>query len=174
MFRILQMAVEESGSLLYSLYEPARGVGQPRNIQKNPVCPLYPSLLELDHSRQFKRYRLSRLCSQGIYIRRFYIGAISMGEKWDAELLATSEALDIALKIANPRTPITICSDSQKALRAIALTPFYISRESVCAKSSVPKDGKTFSEPGHLIPFQWIPSHSGILGNEKVDAAAKK
>lgn len=30
----------------------------------------------------------------------------------DAELLAIFDALDIALKIANPRTSITICSDS--------------------------------------------------------------
>lgn len=41
----------------------------------------------------------------------------------DTELLAISDTLDIALKIASPRTLITIWSDSQKALRAIAL-PF--------------------------------------------------
>ena len=40
----------------------------------------------------------------------------------DAELWAISEALEIAKNIANPRTiSVTIFSDSQKALRAIAL-----------------------------------------------------
>lgn len=39
----------------------------------------------------------------------------------DPDLWAISEALDIAEKIANPKMPVTIWSDSHKALRAIGL-----------------------------------------------------
>lgn len=41
----------------------------------------------------------------------------------NTKLWAISKALDIALKIASPKTPTSIWSDTQKALRAITF-PF--------------------------------------------------
>ena len=89
----------------------------------------------------------------------------------DAELWAISEALDIALKIANPRTPITIFSDSQKALRAIAL-PF-TSQENRFLRSLVYQKTEILQRTGHPFIFQWVPGHSGLIGNEKPNLSAR-
>ena len=65
----------------------------------------------------------------------------------DAELWAILEALVIAEK-ANPRTPVTILSDSQKALRAVAL-PF-TSRENRFLRSRVYEMTERLQRTGHL------------------------
>ena len=83
-----------------------------------------------------------------------------------AELWAISEALGIASKTANiGSTPITIFCNSQKALKAIAL-PF------TCQKNRFLRS-LIYQDNGHSITFRWIPSHSGLIGNEKADLAAK-
>ena len=89
----------------------------------------------------------------------------------DAELWAISEALDIAEKIANPRTPVTILSDSQKALRAIAL-PF-TSQENCFLRSHVYQKMEELQRTGHPTIFQWVPGHSGLIGNEKANLCAR-
>ena len=93
-------------------------------------------------------------------------------EIFDAELWAISEALEIAKKLASPRTRlVTIFSDSQKALRAIALPR--TSQENRYLRSLVYKKTEELQQIGHLTTFQWVPGHSGVIGNEKADLSAR-
>ena len=89
----------------------------------------------------------------------------------DAELWAILEALVIAEKMAGPRTPITIFSDSQKALKAIAL-PF-TSYENRFLRCQVYQKTEELQRTGHPITFRWIPGHSGLTGNEKANLTAR-
>ena len=67
------------------------------------------------------------------------------------ELWATLEALGIAEK-SNPRTPVIILSDSQKALKAIAL-PF-ISQENRFVRSRIYQKMEKLWQIGYLIIFK--------------------
>lgn len=91
---------------------------------------------------------------QGKLAAKWKEESIFLGENkeiLDAELWAISEALDIEKKIANPRkTPVTILSDSPKALRAIAL-PFPSQENRGSKESCVSKDGRTSAD--------WISHH---------------
>lgn len=75
------------------------------------------------------------------------------------------------MEIANLRTPITILSDSQKALRAIAL--LFTLQDNQFLRGQIYKMREKLQWTEHLITFQWIPSHSKISGNEKADLTAK-
>ena len=89
----------------------------------------------------------------------------------DAELWAILEALDIVEKIpAHPITLVTIFSDSQRTLRAIAL-PF-ISQENRFLRSHVYQKIENLQWTGHHIIFRWISGHSGLIGNEKANLSA--
>ena len=92
-------------------------------------------------------------------------------EVLDAELWAISEALDIALKIANPGTPITVLSDCQRARRAIALPS--ISQENQFLRSLVYQKTEDLQRAGQYIVIQWVPGHSGLIGNEKANLSAR-
>ena len=89
----------------------------------------------------------------------------------DAELWAISEALEIAEKIANPKMPVTILSDSQKALRAIGLP--CTSQENRFLRGHVYQKTEKLQRTGHHIIFRWIPGHSGLIGNEKANLSAR-
>ena len=62
-------------------------------------------------------------------------------------------------------------SDSQKALRAIAL-PF-ISQENRFLRSLVYQKAETLQRTRHPIITQLIPGHSGLIGNEKANLSAR-
>ena len=61
--------------------------------------------------------------------------------------------------------------DSQKALKAIAL-PF-TSQEDRFLRGLVYQKTEELQLIGYSITFQWIPGHSGLIGNEKADLSAK-
>ncbi len=70
----------------------------------------------------------------------------------DAELWAILKALDIAEKLANPKTPVTIISYSQKALETIAL-PF-TSQKNRFLRGQVYQKTEELQRTGHPIIFQ--------------------
>ncbi len=72
---------------------------------------------------------------------------------------------------ANSKTPVTIFSDSQRALRAIGL-PF-TSQENRFLRSHVYQKTEKLQRTGHQIKFRWIPGHSGLIGNEKANLSAR-
>ena len=79
----------------------------------------------------------------------------------DAERWAVSEALGIASKTARVGiTPITIFCDSQK-------------QETRFLRGLIYQKAGELQDKGHTITFWWTPSHSGLIGNEKADLAAK-
>lgn len=94
----------------------------------------------------------------------------------DVELYAIAVALEIALVQADPRDPVVIFSDSHTALEFI-------------------RDWRTFDDKSHHfsrvagvdvlrrlaelqsanveVRFEWVPGHSGVLGNTIADRMAK-
>ena len=70
-----------------------------------------------------------------------------------------------------PEIPIKNFCDSQKAPKAIAHSPVH--QDNRFLKSLIYQKTGELQWDGHSITFQWITSHSGLIGNEKADLAAK-
>ena len=68
-------------------------------------------------------------------------------------------------------TPVTIFCDSQEALRVIEHPPSH--KRNRFLRGSIYEKTKRLESNGHHVTIRWIPSHSGIAGNEKADQAAK-
>ena len=91
----------------------------------------------------------------------------------DAELWAISNALDIAAK----KTPIAkdiprkIFCDSQKALRAIKHSPYH--KENRFLRGLIYEKAEKLENNGQYAAIQWIPGHSGLIGNEKAEQATR-
>ena len=85
----------------------------------------------------------------------------------DAEQWAISNALDIAAKktLNAKDIPITIFCDSQKVLRAIEHSSYH--KENRFFRGLITKKLKSY------VAIRWIPGHSGQIGNEKADQAAR-
>ncbi len=81
-----------------------------------------------------------------------------------------------ALEIARDETsntsnaPITIFSDSQKALREIQHPTSHKNR---FLRGQIYYQATILESTGHPIVFRWTPGHSGLEGNKKVDLTAK-
>lgn len=93
-------------------------------------------------------------------------------EVLDAGLWAILKGLEIAFKILQERdAPVTIFCDSQKALKAIQ-------QIDSCNKNRLLRNliyqnvGKVHCN-GHLITIRWIPDHTSLISNKKVDSAAR-
>ena len=91
----------------------------------------------------------------------------------DAELWAILEALGVAKKetLNGWNTPITIFCDSQKALKTIQHPPIH--QENRFLRSLIYQKTGELQSNGHSITIRWVPSHSGLLGNEKTNLTAK-
>ena len=85
-----------------------------------------------------------------------------------AELYAIKKALEWISENMQP-TKIVICTDSTAALLSLtAKKPEYLLIISSCLMLI-----KDLCSKGYTINFQWVPSHSGISGNEAADKGAK-
>ena len=94
-------------------------------------------------------------------------------EAFDAELLAITEALNIAQKEyrINSYNAITIFSDSQRAIKRVEddrLGPGQALAIQAIAQAT------WLAQKGVDISVKWVPSHKGIEGNERADQLAKK
>lgn len=125
----------------------------------NPGLMLWTDGLKLDQSQV-----AAAVCWKEKSTAKWKEKSVFLGknkEILDAELWAISQALDNALKIAKPGTPITILSDSQKALRAIALP--VTSQENRFLRSLVYEKAEVHQRAEYPIIFQWVPGHSGLI-----------
>ena len=71
----------------------------------------------------------------------------------------------------NSYTPVTIFSDSQKALQEIQRST---SRKNRFLKGQIYHQAKILRSTGHPVVCRWTPGHSGLEGNIKADLTAKK
>lgn len=88
-------------------------------------------------------------------------------------LWVISQALKIALKEITPRKAgrITVYSDSQLAIKQLQATN---NKEGQALISQIATQVRQLRSNGGEVIVQWIPSHSGIEGNERADKAAKE
>ena len=91
----------------------------------------------------------------------------------DAELWAIADGLDIARKMTceTENTPITIFSDSQKALTEIRKTNPYTG--SPYLRKLIYQRINNLMEHGHPVTIRWIPSLVRLIGHDKADESAK-
>lgn len=86
-----------------------------------------------------------------------------------AELVAIATALQYCVDLRKTPTSITICSDSQAALKAIQ-SPLP-SRPDITLEIRLLL--QQLKVKGSPVTLQWVPAHVGLHGNEMADAAAK-
>ncbi|KAJ4437559.1 hypothetical protein ANN_17704, partial [Periplaneta americana] len=88
---------------------------------------------------------------------------------FDGEIIAISESLRNLLCHINKFKNAVILSDSKAAILSI------VSKHTPSSQTAeITKMLSQLISLNKRIVFQWIPSHCGILGNENVDALAKK
>ena len=94
-------------------------------------------------------------------------------ETLDVELWAISEALDTAMReiLTVDNTLITIFCDSQKTLTTIRQPPSQ--KENRFFRGQIYYKAKKLKTNGHMVVCRWIPGHTGLIGNEKADLAAR-
>ena len=94
-------------------------------------------------------------------------------EVLDAELWGISRALKIALKETTPRKAgrITVYSDAQVAIKQLRETK---SKAGQALRIQIYEQARQLQAYGGEVIVRWIPSHSGIEGNEQADKAAKE
>lgn len=90
---------------------------------------------------------------------------------YTAECIALSNAMDIALD--NPSNNHIIFSDSLSALHSLQATRLKTTINPHILEIKRKYNEFLLTNPNHSIKFIWIPSHSGINGNEKADSLAK-
>ena len=89
-----------------------------------------------------------------------------------AELTALQSALAHLIDHpTHPEDPIVICTDSQSALSSLRAGP---AEQTTPMGVQIWRDLTTLAQGNRQIHLQWIPSHCGILGNEKADELAKE
>ena len=68
-------------------------------------------------------------------------------------------------------TSVTVFCDSQTALKAIALPP--AAQQNRFLRGLIRQKTEDLERTGHRTRFEWVPSHSGLIGNEKADLIAR-
>lgn len=93
-------------------------------------------------------------------------------EIFDTELWEILEALSIGGKMAKIGSiPIKVFCDLQRTLKAITL--LFICQKDQFLRVFIYQKAGELQDNRHPITFQWIPSHSGFIKNDKGDLVAK-
>lgn len=90
-------------------------------------------------------------------------------EVFDAELLAVCEALEEISTDIIPGGVIYVCIDNHSAIQALANNPNRIEGAFRACKA-----GYELIQKGWRVMTRWVPSHCGIIGNERADRLAKE
>lgn len=94
----------------------------------------------------------------------------------DAELIAISAALDLAMKKSTYQKQIVIFTDSQESLTTIrdgrhrSLYPWSLTRTIV---TKILTRVETLEQLGVPVFLRWVPGHDGVPGNVMADRVAK-
>jgi ribonuclease HI len=99
---------------------------------------------------------------EGSNVHRFRCHSYS--SVYSTELFAVSRAINIADR--RKKTKIIICTDSLSAVKGI--------QDSQTKHPLVKEIQDQLTKTRTIFTFMWIPSHVGILGNEKADVEAKQ
>lgn len=107
----------------------------------------------------------------GHELEKLFEGSCYLGQRmevFDAELHAVAEALQgLTIRLEHPR-PIYICIDNTSAILSLQHNPDNIEAASVASAAA-----SKLVLNGSLVTTIWLPSHSGIPGNEAADTLAK-
>ena len=101
----------------------------------------------------------------------FSLGANS--EVYDAEIIGLFGGLEAALfgPIAGLASEIHVCTDNLNIAKEAGSVP---NGSSQAAFIRFREGVKSWLQKGKKVSVQWVPSHMGIIGNEKADQEAKK
>ena len=92
-------------------------------------------------------------------------------EVFDAEIFAIGRALEIINERSERGKRYTIFSDSQAAISRAQHDR--VGAGQTLAINAINTAG-AIADRGNILTFRWTPSHSGIVGNERADKAAKR
>ncbi|XP_054015812.1 uncharacterized protein LOC128896474 [Hylaeus anthracinus] len=87
---------------------------------------------------------------------------------YQAEVIAISECTQEMINLGTNNRRITICTDSQAAIKALnkAEITSKITKKCKTRLNSLARNNK--------VKIQWLPGHNGIMGNERADSLANK
>lgn len=124
----------------------------------------------------WKVYQLSRWVyrlSPRVYPSRTQRKKGFFGGKQGGELWAVSETLNVAKKrVRMVDSPVRLFCDLLKALESIAL--HLTCQGNRFLQGIIYGNTQELQQNGYCSTFEWIPSHSSLIGNEKADQAARK
>ena len=103
-----------------------------------------------------------------------YVGPESASTVYAAELQGINLALQIAVvevKEGNRTCGIEIFTDNQAAIRSLSRAE---GKSGACILKDILVMFQELQQAGRSVTVRWIPSHTGIIGNEAADAAAKE
>lgn len=103
-----------------------------------------------------------------------YMGTDTVSTVYAAELQGISLALDIAqdeVRHSIRQWNVAVFSDNQRAIRSLTRAE---GGSGAYILGSIARKVRELQQDGHTVTVRWIPSHTGISGNEAADKAAKE
>ena len=95
-----------------------------------------------------------------------------LSSSYRAEMVALQSALaQLTTSPALDDDPVIICTDSQSALASLRDGPTV---QTTPLGISIWRSLSRLAEGGRQVHLQWVPSHCGIVGNERADDIAKE
>jgi ribonuclease HI len=134
----------------------------------NNILLIYTDGSKLDNGLTGSGWCIMQTCNRATtVIRERYCHLGEQSEVFDAELHATTEALQTLRNI--PPTTAYLCIDNSSSIDSLNsnIHNHHHARHSI-------EKAALLSALGWKISTVWVPSHTGITGNERADAQAKR